>query len=90
MSPGHAPSSSSSYVQQGGASGSGVNGHGHGQQQVLHQQHQQHPPPATYHYTPEGALRGIAADDPRLQETWQTYMSNVRSIPLFSGGGFVC
>ena len=28
-------------------------------------------------YTPEGALRGIAADDRSLQETWQSYMSKV-------------
>ncbi|KAJ2915729.1 hypothetical protein MD484_g4662, partial [Candolleomyces efflorescens] len=80
MSSGHAPPPSP-YVQQGS---SGVNGHGHGhghgQQQVLPQQQQQHPTPTAYHYTPEGALRGIAAEDPRLQETWQTYMSNVRSI----------
>ena len=36
------------------------------------QQHQQ--------YTPEGALRGIAADDRSLQETWQSYMSKVYLI----------
>lgn len=30
-----------------------------------------------HHYTPEGALRGIAADDMSLQETWQSYMSKV-------------
>jgi hypothetical protein len=29
-------------------------------------------------YTPEGALRGIAADDTSLQETWQSYMNNVQ------------
>ena len=29
------------------------------------------------HYTPEGALRGIAADDRSLQETWQSYMNKV-------------
>ena len=34
-----------------------------------YQQHQQ--------YTPEGALRGIAADDRSLQETWQSYMNKV-------------
>jgi hypothetical protein len=34
-----------------------------------YQQHQQ--------YTPEGALRGIAADDHSLQETWQSYMNKV-------------
>jgi len=33
--------------------------------------------PQTDHYTPDGALRGIAADDPRLQEHWQSYMSKV-------------
>lgn len=45
-----------------------------------HQQHQhqyQH-----QHYTPEGALRGIAADDRSLQETWQSYMNNVGSVNL--------
>ena len=35
-------------------------------------------PQVPYHYTPDAALRGIAADDPRLQETWQTYMNSVR------------
>ncbi|KAK0205424.1 fungal-specific transcription factor domain-containing protein [Desarmillaria ectypa] len=29
------------------------------------------------HYTPEGAMRGIAADDQSLQQTWQSYMYNV-------------
>lgn len=33
---------------------------------------------AHQHYTPEGALRGIAADDRSLQETWQSYMEKVR------------
>ena len=32
-------------------------------------------------YTPEGALRGIAADDRSLQETWQSYMNKVRTPP---------
>ncbi|KDR77286.1 hypothetical protein GALMADRAFT_96046 [Galerina marginata CBS 339.88] len=41
----------------------------------VHHQHQQ--------YTPESALRGIAADDRSLQETWQTYMSNVGSPRQF-------
>ena len=36
-----------------------------------YQQHQQ--------YTPDGALRGIAADDRSLQETWQSYMNKVRT-----------
>ncbi|KAG7442877.1 uncharacterized protein BT62DRAFT_904567 [Guyanagaster necrorhizus] len=31
------------------------------------------------HYTPEGAMRGIAADDQSLQQTWQSYMYNVGS-----------
>ena len=31
-----------------------------------------------HRYTPEGALRGIAADDYSLQETWQSYMYKVR------------
>ncbi|KAG6909735.1 hypothetical protein DXG01_015723 [Tephrocybe rancida] len=31
------------------------------------------------HYTPDGALRGIAADDTSLQETWQSYMYKVGS-----------
>ena len=30
-----------------------------------------------HRYTPEGALRGIAADDRSLQETWQSYMNKV-------------
>ncbi|KAF9269469.1 hypothetical protein L218DRAFT_1072308 [Marasmius fiardii PR-910] len=39
------------------------------------QQHVQHVGQQPYHqYTPEDAMRGIAADDPRLQETWQSYM----------------
>ena len=32
-------------------------------------------------YTPEGALRGIAADDRSLQETWQSYMNKVHTYP---------
>ena len=32
-------------------------------------------------YTPEGALRGIAADDRSLQETWQSYMNKVFISP---------
>ncbi|KAJ7120976.1 fungal-specific transcription factor domain-containing protein [Mycena epipterygia] len=35
--------------------------------------------PQPEHYTPDGALRGIAAEDPRLQEHWQAYMSKVGS-----------
>ncbi|RXW22261.1 hypothetical protein EST38_g3612 [Candolleomyces aberdarensis] len=83
MASAHASSSSSSsYVQQQQQQqGGGANGHG--QQQVPHPQQQQHP--AAYHYTPEGALRGIAAEDPRLQETWQTYMSNVGTPRHFLG-----
>ncbi|TEB32701.1 hypothetical protein FA13DRAFT_1662397 [Coprinellus micaceus] len=56
-------------VYQGGGSGS----------------HHQQGQPASYHYTPGGALRGIAADDPRLQETWQTYMYNMGSPRQFMG-----
>ncbi|KAK1236247.1 hypothetical protein PQX77_000509 [Marasmius sp. AFHP31] len=41
----------------------------HGQYMEAQQPYQQ--------YTPEGAMRGIAADDPRLQETWQSYMQKV-------------
>ena len=41
----------------------------------------EHPQPRSqygrHHYTPEGALRGIAADDTSLQETWQSYMNAV-------------
>lgn len=40
-----------------------------------HHQHQ--------HYTPEGALRGIAADDRSLQETWQSYMNKVYSFVFY-------
>jgi hypothetical protein len=32
---------------------------------------------AYHHYTPDAALKGIAADDRSLQETWQSYMYNV-------------
>ncbi|KAJ7031566.1 hypothetical protein C8F04DRAFT_959994 [Mycena alexandri] len=35
--------------------------------------------PQSEHYTPDGALRGLAAEDPRLQEHWQVYMSKVRT-----------
>ncbi|KAG5643330.1 hypothetical protein DXG03_001180 [Asterophora parasitica] len=36
------------------------------------------------HYTPDAALRGIAADDRSLQETWQSYMYQVRFyLPCF-------
>uniref|UniRef100_A0A0W0F0V7 Zn(2)-C6 fungal-type domain-containing protein n=1 Tax=Moniliophthora roreri TaxID=221103 RepID=A0A0W0F0V7_MONRR len=41
----------------------------------MHQMHMQQQP--YQQYTPEGAMRGIAADDPRLQETWQSYMYKV-------------
>ncbi|PPQ97295.1 hypothetical protein CVT26_006688 [Gymnopilus dilepis] len=44
-------------------------GHSNVQLYAPQQQYQQ--------YTPEGALRGIAADDRSLQETWQSYMNNV-------------
>ena len=40
-------------------------------QPQLRYQHQQ--------YTPDSALRGIAADDRSLQETWQSYMNKVWS-----------
>ncbi|KAF9563813.1 hypothetical protein CPC08DRAFT_705725 [Agrocybe pediades] len=33
--------------------------------------------PMHHHYTPDGALRGIAAEDHSLQETWQSYMNKV-------------
>jgi len=33
-------------------------------------------------YTPEAAMQGIAAEDPRLQETWQSYMYKVGSPRL--------
>ncbi|RXW22701.1 hypothetical protein EST38_g3131 [Candolleomyces aberdarensis] len=45
--------------------------------------HDQHP--AAYHYTPEGALRGIVSEDPSLQEAWQTYMSNIGTPSHFLG-----
>ncbi|KAG6860918.1 hypothetical protein C0995_006042 [Termitomyces sp. Mi166 len=35
------------------------------------------------HYTPDGVLRGIAADDTSLQETWQSYMYKVGSPRQF-------
>ncbi|KAJ7709133.1 hypothetical protein B0H16DRAFT_1746075 [Mycena metata] len=35
--------------------------------------------PQSEHYTPDAALRGLAAQDPRLQEHWQVYMSKVGS-----------
>jgi len=34
-------------------------------------------------YTPERALRGIAADDHSLQETWQSFMNKVGSPRQF-------
>ncbi|KAK0469060.1 uncharacterized protein EV420DRAFT_1492278 [Desarmillaria tabescens] len=49
------------------------------------QQQQQHSHYGMYqyhpqqYYTPEGAMRGIAADDQSLQQTWQSYMHNVGS-----------
>jgi len=36
----------------------------------------------TEHYTPDGVLRGIAAEDPRLQEHWQSYMAKVGSARM--------
>ncbi|KAF7342041.1 Fungal-trans domain-containing protein [Mycena venus] len=35
--------------------------------------------PQTEHYTPDGAMRGFAAEDSRLQEHWQSYMAKVGS-----------
>ncbi|KIK07112.1 hypothetical protein K443DRAFT_2598 [Laccaria amethystina LaAM-08-1] len=46
-------------------------GVGPSQQQPVYQPHQ--------HYTPGGVLRGIAAEDSSLQETWQSYMHKVAS-----------
>ncbi|KAJ6588531.1 fungal-specific transcription factor domain-containing protein [Mycena capillaripes] len=51
-------------------------------QQQLRQINLQLGQPQTEHYTPDGALRGIAAEDPRLQEHWQAYMSKVGSPRL--------
>ncbi|KAJ6618757.1 fungal-specific transcription factor domain-containing protein [Mycena sp. CBHHK59/15] len=48
-------------------------------QQQLRQINLQLGQPQPGHYTPDGALRGIAAEDSRLQEHWQTYMSKVGS-----------
>ncbi|KAJ3761423.1 hypothetical protein EV360DRAFT_37822, partial [Lentinula raphanica] len=50
-----------------------------------HQGHQGHVPlhisNTHQHYTPEAAMQGMAAEDPRLQETWTSYMYKV-SHPL--------
>nr|GAT43300.1 predicted protein [Mycena chlorophos] len=59
----------------------------HGGHQMMEQHQQQlrsntlqiDPGYEQYHYTPDGAMRGIAAEDPRLQEHWQIYMSKVGS-----------
>ncbi|KAK7042315.1 fungal-trans domain-containing protein [Favolaschia claudopus] len=48
-------------------------------QQQLRQINLQLGPPHTDHYTPDGAMRGIASEDPRLQEHWQAYMAKVGS-----------
>ncbi|KAF7366478.1 Fungal-trans domain-containing protein [Mycena sanguinolenta] len=55
--------------------------HGYdGSHDPRHHQHQQlRQVNLQQHYTPDGALRGIAAEDPRLQEHWQVYMSKVGS-----------
>ncbi|KAJ7057156.1 fungal-specific transcription factor domain-containing protein [Mycena amicta] len=53
--------------------------HMHQHQQQLRQINLQLDPPYDHHYTPDGAMRGIAAEDPRLQEHWQMYMSKVGS-----------
>ncbi|KAJ3746408.1 hypothetical protein DFH05DRAFT_1394703 [Lentinula detonsa] len=34
-------------------------------------------PPTHQQYTPEAAMQGMAAEDPRLQETWTSYMYKV-------------
>ncbi|KAJ3822412.1 fungal-specific transcription factor domain-containing protein [Lentinula raphanica] len=48
-----------------------------------HQGHQGHVPlhisNTHQHYTPEAAMQGMAAEDPRLQETWTSYMYKVGS-----------
>ena len=43
------------------------------------------PRPQYHHqqYTPDAALRGIAADDRSLQETWQSYMNKVCNVIYF-------
>ncbi|KAH6903168.1 hypothetical protein BKA70DRAFT_1301768 [Coprinopsis sp. MPI-PUGE-AT-0042] len=59
---------------------------GPGQQRYssMHQpQHPQQQQQQQGFYSPDVSLRGIAAEDPRLQETWQSYMSNVGSPRLF-------
>ena len=45
-------------------------------QNLVAQGHAEQP----HHYTPENALRGIAADDYSLQETWQSYMYKVKML----------
>ncbi|KAJ3978698.1 hypothetical protein F5890DRAFT_1559842, partial [Lentinula detonsa] len=39
-------------------------------------------PPTHQQYTPEAAMQGMAAEDPRLQETWTSYMYKVSSPRL--------
>ncbi|KAK7460806.1 hypothetical protein VKT23_008735 [Stygiomarasmius scandens] len=55
------------------------------QEQQHHNMHPMAVPHQTVqqHYTPEAAMRGIAAEDPRLQETWQSYMSKMGSSRHF-------
>lgn len=50
---------------------------GHSTQYQHPHQPQPQPQQQQQQYTPTGVLRGIAADDSRLQETWTTYMYNV-------------
>ncbi len=50
------------------------------QQHSHYGMHQYHP---QQRYTPEGAMRGIAADDQSLQQTWQSYMYNVSLVFCF-------
>ena len=59
-----------------GAAGSG-GGSAYGNDMSLRMPHHHHHQQQQQRYTPEGALRGIAADDHSLQETWQSYMNKV-------------
>ncbi|KAF7325243.1 Fungal-trans domain-containing protein [Mycena kentingensis (nom. inval.)] len=52
--------------------------HQHQQQQHLRQINLQIDPHYG-HYTPDAAMRGIATEDPAVQEHWQNYMHNVGS-----------
>ncbi|KAK7062843.1 deoxycytidyl transferase [Paramarasmius palmivorus] len=72
--PHHQPANQPHYWQNSPDPNVGYQEHPHMRHMQMQQPYQQ--------YTPEGAMRGYAAEDPRLQETWQSYMNQTEETRL--------